>query len=194
MTGSTRSLYEDREGNIWVGLRGGLLRLSEACSAQDMPLEGLTQDGVRTMAVSGDGSVWVATSHNINRFTGDQRTTYPVPQTLNLYSDPQGVMWASTSEGLWRSQGQFRREPVPGRINWGRVLVPDERVRRRCGCAARCGRDGLGRASPSPPEASRISPDGLLHGLPGPPRPRVGGLRAVAAAGPRSYENGRFRR
>ena len=123
MTGSTRSLYEDREGNIWVGLRGGLLRLSEAVFRTDIPLDGLTQDGVRTMAVSGDGSVWVATSHSINRFAGDQRTTYPVPQTLNLYSDPQGVMWASTSEGLWRfANGQFRKEPVPGSINWGRVL------------------------------------------------------------------------
>ena len=123
MTGSTRSLYEDRDGNIWVGLRGGLLRLSEAVFRTGIPLDGLTQDGVRTMAVSGDGSVWVATSHSVNRFTGDQRTTYPLPQTLNLYSDPHGVMWASTSEGLWRfSNGQFRREPVRGDINWGRVL------------------------------------------------------------------------
>jgi signal transduction histidine kinase/ligand-binding sensor domain-containing protein len=123
MTGSTRSLYEDREGNIWVGLRGGLLRLSEAMFRTDTPLDGLTQDGVRTMAVSNDGSVWVATSHNINRFSGGERTIYPLAQTLNLYSDPWGVMWASTSEGLWRfSNGQFRKEPVPGSINWGRVL------------------------------------------------------------------------
>jgi signal transduction histidine kinase len=75
------------------------------------------------MAVSGDGSVWVATSHSINRFAGDRRTTYPLPQTLNLYSDPKGVMWASTSDGLWRfTNGQFRKEPVRGDINWGRVL------------------------------------------------------------------------
>ena len=78
MTGSTRSLYEDRDGNIWVGLRGGLLRLSEAVFRTGIPLDGLTQDGVRTMAVSGDGSVWVATSHSVNRFAGDQRTTYPL--------------------------------------------------------------------------------------------------------------------
>ena len=123
MTGSTRSLYEDREGNIWVGLRGGLLRLSQAVFRTDIPLDGLTQDGVRTIAVSGDGSVWVATSHNVNRFAEGKRTTYQLPQTLNLYSDPQGVMWASTSEGLWRfANGEFHKEPVPGSINWGRVL------------------------------------------------------------------------
>src|SRR6185436_14677173 len=90
----------------------------------DVPLDGLTQDGVRTMAVSGDGSVWVATSHSINRFDGDRRTTYPIPQALNLYSDAAGEMWASTPEGLWRfSNGQFRKQPVPAPINWGRVLA-----------------------------------------------------------------------
>lgn len=124
MTGSTRSLYEDREGNIWVGLRGGLLRLSEAMFRSDAPLDGLTQDGVRTMAVSSDGSVWIATSHSVNRFVGGRRTTYALPQVLNLHSDPQGVMWASTPEGLWRFRdGQFRRQPAPESINWGRVLA-----------------------------------------------------------------------
>jgi signal transduction histidine kinase len=124
MTGSTRSLYEDRDGNIWVGLRGGLLRLSEAVFRTDVPLDGLTQDGVRTMAVSGDGSVWVATSHSVNRFAGDRRTTYPLPQTFSLYSDSRGGMWASTPDGLWRfADGQFRREAMPGSINWSRVLA-----------------------------------------------------------------------
>jgi signal transduction histidine kinase len=124
MTGSTRSLYEDREGNIWVGLRGGLLRLSEAMFRSDVPLDGLTQDGVRTMAVSSDGSVWIATSHSVNRFAGGQRTTYVLPQVLTLHSDTHGVMWASTPEGLWKfSDGQFRRQPSPETINWGRVLA-----------------------------------------------------------------------
>ena len=159
MTGSTRSLYEDRDGNIWVGLRGGLLRLSEAVFRTDMPLDGLTQDGVRTMAVSGDGSVWVATSHSVNRFAGDQRTTYPLPQTLNLYSDPHGVMWASTSEGLWRfSNGQFRREPVPGAINWGRVLSLHGRVGRRpVAVQLADGRHGLGREIPCLPPVDHLA-------------------------------------
>ena len=124
MTGSTRSLYEDREGNIWVGLRGGLLRLSETVFRTDLPLDGLTQDGVRTLAVSGDGSVWVATGHSVNRFSTDgKRVAYALPQTLALHADQHDKMWAATGNGLWRlSGGKFERVPVPGPINWGRVM------------------------------------------------------------------------
>jgi signal transduction histidine kinase/ligand-binding sensor domain-containing protein len=123
MAGSTRSLYEDREGNIWVGMRSGLLRLSEALFTTNIPLDGLTTDGVRTTAVSGDGSVWVATWHSVNRFSGAKRTTYALPQTLALHSDQHDVMWASTSQGLWKLvDGRSVAVPVPGQINWARVL------------------------------------------------------------------------
>jgi ligand-binding sensor domain-containing protein/signal transduction histidine kinase len=123
MAGSPRSLYEDREGNIWVGMRGGLLRISEAVFTSDVTLDGLTQDGARTLAVSADGSVWVATGHSVNRFSGASRVVYHVPQTLALHSDRHDVMWASTAHGLWRMVGDhFVPVPVPQEINWGRVL------------------------------------------------------------------------
>jgi ligand-binding sensor domain-containing protein len=63
LAGSPRALYEDRDGNIWVGMRGGLLRLSQTSFASVEPLEGRTNEGVRTAAVGKDGSVWVATGH-----------------------------------------------------------------------------------------------------------------------------------
>ena len=123
-SGSSRSLFEDHEGNIWVGLRGGLLRLSEAVFRTDTPLEGVTQDGVRTLAVSSDGSVWVATSHDINRFSSGGRTVYPLPQTFALHDDHRGSMWASTSHGLWRLDGErFVKIPIPAPITWGRVFA-----------------------------------------------------------------------
>jgi signal transduction histidine kinase/ligand-binding sensor domain-containing protein len=124
MAGSTRSIFEDREGNIWVGMRSGLLRLSEPLFTSDTPLEGLTHDGVRTMAVSGDGSVWVATGHSVNRFSGGTRVAYALPQTLALHRDQRDVMWASTTHGLWKfAGGRFVPVPVAERVNWGRVLA-----------------------------------------------------------------------
>jgi len=76
LAGSPRSLYEDREGNIWVGMRGGLIRLSESSFTNVTQLEGLTNEGVRTATVGSDGSVWVATGHGLNRFSPSGRTSY----------------------------------------------------------------------------------------------------------------------
>ena len=43
MRGSPRALYRDRDDNIWVGMRGGLLRLSENTFQSAGPLDGLEQ-------------------------------------------------------------------------------------------------------------------------------------------------------
>ena len=43
MRGSPRALYRDRDDNIWVGMRGGLLRLSENTLLSAGPLDGLNQ-------------------------------------------------------------------------------------------------------------------------------------------------------
>jgi len=48
LRGSPRALYRDRDDNIWVGMRGGLMRLSENTFQSAGPLDGLNHDGVRT--------------------------------------------------------------------------------------------------------------------------------------------------
>lgn len=124
VAGSPRSLFEDRDGNIWVGMRGGgLLRLSETPIVTDIPLAGLTNDGVRALTVTPDGGVWVATGHNVNRFTGTTRRVYDLPQTMALYTDQNGDVWAVTALGLWRfTDGRFRPVSVSPQVRWGRVL------------------------------------------------------------------------
>ena len=54
---SVRALLEDREGNIWIGLAGGLTRLSE--KRVRSVVEGET---VSALATTRDGSIWVGTS------------------------------------------------------------------------------------------------------------------------------------
>jgi signal transduction histidine kinase/ligand-binding sensor domain-containing protein len=125
LSGSPRSLYQDRDGNVWVGMRGGLLRLSEASFDSTVPLEGLTHDGVRTTAAGNDGSVWVATGHNLNRFDGTGRTVYNVSQTTALHSDRHGVLWMATTSGVGRLlNGRFVPEPIaPSAVQFSRVLA-----------------------------------------------------------------------
>ena len=124
LAGAARSLFEDRDGNLWVGMRGvGLLRLSESAIQTSLPLEGLTIDGVRAIGATPDGSVWVATGHSLNQFTGDQTRTFPVDDALALHSDRAGSLWVVTPRLLGRfAQGRFVQTPAPPGVRLERVF------------------------------------------------------------------------
>ncbi len=123
LAGAPRSLFHDREGNIWVGMRpNGLLRVSERFVRGDVPLEGLTNDGVRAMAAAEDGSVWIGTGHNLLRFDGSSREVYDVAQSRVLYNDARRAVWAVTTNGLHRVvNGQLIPVTVPGAVRWDRI-------------------------------------------------------------------------
>jgi signal transduction histidine kinase/ligand-binding sensor domain-containing protein len=106
---AARSLFVDREKNLWVGMRGGgLLRLSESVVKTNLPLAGYTNDGVRAIASTPDGSVWVATGHRLNQFAGDRTTAFAVDGAIVLHTDRAGALWVVTS----RTVGRF----VNGRL------------------------------------------------------------------------------
>jgi signal transduction histidine kinase/ligand-binding sensor domain-containing protein len=119
-TGSPRSLFTDRDNNLWVGMRGGgLLRVAESVIENTIPLDGLTNDGVRAVGAGVDGSVWVATGHSLNHFGGGGRHSYNLSQTLMLHTDRGGSMWAPTAHGLGRIEdGRFTPVRLPSEIRW----------------------------------------------------------------------------
>jgi len=123
LAGSPRSLYEDREGNIWVGMRGGLIRLSESSFTNVTQLEGLTNEGVRTATVGSDGSVWVATGHSLNRFSPSGRTAYSLSQTMALHSDRRGTMWVSAGGQISQFvNGRFVPVDLPEVVRKSRLM------------------------------------------------------------------------
>ena len=95
MRGSPRALYRDRDDNIWVGMRGGLMRLSEHTFQSAGPLDGLNKDGVRTAPVAADGSIWIASTQARNRLVG-LAALFAVSQTRALHADRTGTMWVAT--------------------------------------------------------------------------------------------------
>lgn len=124
LAGSPRSLFEDREGNIWVGMRGGLIRLSESSFTNVTQLEGLTNEGVRTAAVGSDGSVWVATGHGLNRFTSSGRTAYELSQTMALHTDRHGTLLVSSAGQISKFvNGRFMAMNLPDVIRRSRVMA-----------------------------------------------------------------------
>jgi ligand-binding sensor domain-containing protein/signal transduction histidine kinase len=53
------TVYEDSEGSIWVGTRGGLSRLTAGILATYGPEEGLDGQFISTVAGTADGSLWL---------------------------------------------------------------------------------------------------------------------------------------
>ena len=120
LVSGARALYLDREDNLWVGMRaGGLLRVARSSLDTNIPLSGVTNDGVRALAASVDGSVWIATGRSLNRFRDGRHDVYPVSQITVLHATPQGDLWVATPQQIGRFlDGRFvpSSSPRPGEI------------------------------------------------------------------------------
>ena len=124
ISGSPRSIFADRSGNLWIGLRaGGLLRVSENFIRNGLPLEGLTNDGVRALRATPDGSVWVATGHSLNRFIGARTEVYALPQARALDVDGSGQLWIAAVHGFGRLEnGRFAGIDIPSDVRWQEIM------------------------------------------------------------------------
>jgi ligand-binding sensor domain-containing protein/two-component sensor histidine kinase len=122
--GAARSLFEDRDGNLWVGMRGGgLLRLSRSAIKTNLPLEGHTNDGLRALAATPDGSIWVATGHRLNQITGDRTRAFQVDDALALHTDRAGSLWVINPRAISRFNGErFVPVPAPPDVRLERVF------------------------------------------------------------------------
>ena len=122
---AVQSLYEDREGNIWLGTLAGLQRLSphRVTPVRSLPIP-------RAIAATPDGSVWVGTAAGLTRFSTTGRRDYTEADGLQgslvlaLTADTDGVLWIATERGVSR----FDRE------RFSVLLVrPDHRIQRVVG-------------------------------------------------------------
>jgi len=103
-----RSLFIDREKNIWIGTGGGgLLRLRKALVRSLTAEEGLSNDIARAVMQTRDGAFWVGTyGGGLNRVEGERVTTYrksdglPDDVVYSLAEGPDGALWIGTRKGL----------------------------------------------------------------------------------------------
>jgi len=100
------SLFEDREGNVWVATTGGLDRFRELPVATISTKQGLSSDASQSVLAASDGSVWVGAHAGLSRWRDGQTTIYrkadglPDEATQALFQDYRGRIWVATAGGL----------------------------------------------------------------------------------------------
>jgi ligand-binding sensor domain-containing protein len=105
---SGTTLFEDREGNVWVASPGGLDRFHDLAAATFSMKQGLSSPYIRSVLAAKDGSIWLATRSSLNRLNNgqvtiieDQRDTKEKSLVPNsLFQDNAGRIWVSTPFGF----------------------------------------------------------------------------------------------
>ena len=102
-----RSLYSDRDGNLWAGTNGdGLYRFKDPAVRMFTTADGLPEDLVMTVIVAHDGSIWTgANCGGITRFDGKRFQTYSEKDGLlnscvwSIAEDQNRDLWIGTYGG-----------------------------------------------------------------------------------------------
>jgi signal transduction histidine kinase/ligand-binding sensor domain-containing protein len=100
------SLFEDREGNIWVATTGGLERFRELAVTTISAEQGLSSDHTRSVLAATDGSIWVAAHDGLTEWKNGRTTIFrkanglPDDAIQSLFQDDRGRIWVSTDHGL----------------------------------------------------------------------------------------------
>ncbi len=110
-----RCVYQDREGNIWVGTEGGgLARLKPSIFRSYDRKAGLSGECVLSVCEGDEGEVWIGTNGDgINRVKDGAIRQYGTEQGLtnefvwSVYQDRNKRVWAGTwGGGLFRLEGE----------------------------------------------------------------------------------------
>src|SRR5208283_2609613 len=108
------SLFEDREGNVWVSTTGGLDRFREIPVATISVKQGLSSDATQAVLAATDGSIWVGAHEGLTKWKNGQTTIFgkasglPDDAPQSLFQDDRGRVWAFTRRGLaYFKDGRF---------------------------------------------------------------------------------------
>jgi signal transduction histidine kinase/ligand-binding sensor domain-containing protein len=105
------SLFEDREGNIWVSSSAGLDRFRELPVTSYSKRQGLSSDAIRSVVAATDGSLWLAGADGLTRWKDGQTTIFrrtsglPDDSVQSLFEDSRRRIWVFTKGGLAYSDG-----------------------------------------------------------------------------------------
>jgi signal transduction histidine kinase len=99
------SLFEDRDGSIWIGAGDDLLIYKDGLFKQVNIAQFASGVRVRAMAQTSDGSIWIGTLLGLLRIRGSDIRIYTQRDGLSdhriftLYVDKDGTLWIGTAGG-----------------------------------------------------------------------------------------------
>lgn len=104
---STRSVFQDSRGDIWIGTINGCVRWSRGRMTSFREWSGGRVGSVTAIGEDRDGVVWIGVAGELLKFRDGQLTKDPtwkrVTDIKTIYRDPQGRMWVGTDgDGLFR--------------------------------------------------------------------------------------------
>jgi ligand-binding sensor domain-containing protein len=108
-----RSVFEDRDGNVWVGTESGLHRFT---ARKAMPLADIGFSWA--VESTPDGSTWIATGEGLLQVGHTAKRRYGAEDGLPgafvraLFTDVHGTLWVATTRGIARRVGE-RFEQIP---------------------------------------------------------------------------------
>ncbi len=123
------AIRRDPSGSVWIGTDRGLQKMDSGVVRRHWTQkDGLGGDKVKAIAMGPDGAVWAACLpggvSRIDRGTGSVRTYgrksgLDDDRVVGIHLDLENRLWASTGEGLYRSNGlgpdlRFERQVLPG--------------------------------------------------------------------------------
>lgn len=115
----TKTLLEDREGNLWLTTIDSVERFRHT---NVMRPPALSLAGQLAVAPADDGAIWIGayegmvanTLEGLWKFDGELQRLQPqlLGSLTALHRDPRGQLWIGGTNGIWRTDGK-RFEPLP---------------------------------------------------------------------------------
>jgi PAS domain S-box-containing protein len=118
---SVGSLYEDREGNIWVTTDGGLDMFRDTALISYTTRQGVSDSDFHSVLALRNGAVWIGTGSALNILRKQDGKPVIFDRNLSgrevgpMLEDHSGVVWLGVDLALMRFRnGRFREVQPPG--------------------------------------------------------------------------------
>jgi len=122
-----QTVFEDRDGNIWVGTTTGVVKFSRDHDRWAAAQIVSHRPDVRSLYDDQHGTLWIGATEGLFRLSGGRLTQVVLPprirpQVAAVFPAPDKALWLSDGASVFRwADGQLLRLQVAGSTSFGRI-------------------------------------------------------------------------